>query len=114
MLFFIAKHPLSCEVHEKKHGQRIDTKIDVDGSGPLKPFPVTCDVLADGTVRTILHHNNELLTPVDGYEEAGSFTQDIEYDAEIDQIVALMNRSTTCRQRLTYACKHSKLFNTPG
>jgi len=94
--------------------QRVEIKIDVDGSGPLKPFPVTCEVLSDGRIMTFLHHSNEQLTPVDGFQEPGSFIQDINYDADFDQIEALLNRSISCTQRISYECKHSKLFNTPG
>ena len=94
--------------------QRVDIKIDVDGSGPLKPFPVTCEYFADGQVLTILRHSNEQPTPVDGFEEAGSFSQEITYDANLDQIEALLNRSEVCKQRINYACKHSKLFNSPS
>ncbi|XP_044018099.1 neurexin-4 isoform X2 [Aphidius gifuensis] len=106
---------LSCEAYKNMNpvNQRADIKIDVDGSGPLEPFPVTCEFYADGRVMTVVRHSNELSTPVDGFDEPGSFIQDINYDANFDQIEALLNRSTTCRQRINYACKHSKLFNTP-
>lgn len=94
--------------------QRAEIKIDVDGSGPLAPFPVTCEFFADGRVMTVLRHSNEVPTPVDGFEEPGSFIQDINYDADLDQIEAFLNRSTRCSQRIKYECKHSKLFNSPG
>ncbi|XP_012283135.1 neurexin-4 isoform X1 [Orussus abietinus] len=108
-------NPLSCEAYKNINSvnQRAEVTIDVDGSGPLAPFPVSCEFFADGRVLTVLRHSNELSTPVDGFEEPGSFVQDINYDADLDQIEALLNRSTTCRQRINYACKHSKLFNTP-
>ncbi|KAK0161422.1 hypothetical protein PV327_009893 [Microctonus hyperodae] len=108
-------HPLSCEAYKNINAvdQHAEIKIDVDGSGPLDPFPVTCEFIAGGRVRTIVRHTNELPTPVDGFEEAGSFVQDITYDADLDQIEALLNRSTICQQRINYACKHSRLFNTP-
>lgn len=40
----IALNPLSCRAYKNVNpvGQNSDIKIDVDGSGPLKPFPVTC------------------------------------------------------------------------
>ena len=109
-------HPLSCEAYKNKNSvsQRADIKIDVDGSGPLDPFPVTCEFYSDNRVMTAVRHSNEMSTPVDGFEEPGSFVQDINYDADFDQIEALINRSTNCRQRINYACKHSRLFNTPG
>ncbi|XP_050596211.1 neurexin-4 isoform X1 [Bombus affinis] len=108
-------NPLSCEAYKNINSvsQRADIKIDVDGSGPLKPFPVVCEFYTDGRVRTILRHNNERITPVDGFQEPGSFEQDIIYDADMDQIEALLNRSTNCRQRISYECRLSKLFNSP-
>ncbi|XP_076180729.1 neurexin-4 isoform X1 [Ptiloglossa arizonensis] len=108
-------NPLSCEAYKNINSvnQRADIKIDVDGSGPLNPFPVVCEFYTDGRVRTIVRHNNERITPVDGFQEPGSFVQDIIYDADMDQIEALLNRSTNCRQRISYECIHSKLFNSP-
>ncbi|KZC15059.1 Neurexin-4 [Dufourea novaeangliae] len=108
-------NPLSCEAYKNINSvnQRADVKIDVDGSGPLKPFPVVCEFYTDGRVRTIVRHNNERMTPVDGFQEPGSFIQDIIYDADMDQIEALLNRSTSCRQRISYECIRSKLFNSP-
>ncbi|XP_033339316.1 neurexin-4 isoform X1 [Megalopta genalis] len=108
-------NPLSCEAYKNINSvnQRADIKIDVDGSGPLKPFPVVCEFYTDGRVRTIVRHNNERITPVDGFQEPGSFVQDIIYDADMDQIEALLNRSTSCRQRISYECVRSKLFNSP-
>ncbi|KAL2720327.1 neurexin-4 isoform X2 [Vespula squamosa] len=108
-------HPLSCEAYKNMNSvnQRAEIKIDVDGSGPLAPFPVTCEFFADGRVMTVLRHSNEVPTPVDGFEEPGSFIQDISYDADLDQIEAFLNRSTRCSQRIKYECKHSKLFNSP-
>lgn len=106
---------LSCLAYKNVQavGQRAEIKIDVDGSGPLAPFPVTCEFYADGRVATILHHSNEETTPVDGFQEPGSFLQDIQYEADDDQINALINRSSTCRQRIQYECKGARLFNTP-
>ena len=51
---------------------------------------------------------------VDGFEIPGSFVQDINYDADSDQIEALLDRSTNCWQEIVYFCKRSRLFNTPG
>lgn len=114
--FITALNPLSCEAYKNMNSvnQRAEIKIDVDGSGPLKPFPVTCEFFADGRVKTVLRHSNENPTPVDGFEEPGSFIQDVNYDADLDQIEALLNRSISCSQRINYACKHSRLFNSPG
>ncbi|EEB13815.1 Contactin-associated protein 1 precursor, putative [Pediculus humanus corporis] len=109
-------NPLSCEAYKNVNdvGSSAEIKIDVDGSGPLKPFPVTCQFFADGKVETIIHHSNEETTPVNGFQEPGSFIQDITYDADLEQIEAFMNRSTSCKQRLHYSCKNSRLLNSPS
>ncbi|KAJ8665187.1 hypothetical protein QAD02_006849 [Eretmocerus hayati] len=110
-------NPLSCEDYRSKStnsvGQRAEIKIDVDGSGPLKPFDVICEFYPDGRVLTVLRHDHENPTTVDGFQEPGSYAQDILYDAEFDQIEAFINHSRSCRQRLSYSCIHSKLFNSP-
>lgn len=109
-------NPLSCVAYKNVQavGQRAEIKIDVDGSGPLSPFPVTCEFHSDGKVFTVLHHSNEATTSVDGFQEPGSFIQGIHYEANDDQITALINRSSTCRQRIEYACKGARLFNSPS
>ncbi|XP_020287513.1 neurexin-4 isoform X1 [Pseudomyrmex gracilis] len=108
-------NPLSCEAYKNMNAvnQRAEIQIDIDGSGSLKPFPVTCVYVSNGHIQTILRHSNENETPVDGFEEPGSFIQDINYDADLDQIEALINRSKSCSQSIRYRCKHSKLFNSP-
>ena len=62
----------------------------------------------------MVSHSNEITTPVDGFQEPGSFVQNIMYEADMEQIEALINRSTSCSQRLRYECKQSHLFNSPG
>lgn len=109
-------NPLSCQAYKNVQAvnQRADVNIDVDGSGPLSPFPVTCEFYADGRIGTVLSHSNQDETPVDGFQEPGSFWQDIHYEANDDQIAALINRSSTCKQHLRYACKGSRLMNSPS
>ncbi|XP_067118994.1 neurexin-4 isoform X3 [Centruroides vittatus] len=111
----IAKHPLSCEAYRlaNRDTGRIDISIDVDGSGPLEPFKVTCEFPFEEPALTILHHKHEYRTEVKGFPKPGSFIQDIIYNAEMDQIVELVNRSYICKQHLGYECLNSNLFNTP-
>nr|CAD7438043.1 unnamed protein product [Timema bartmani] len=113
---YTALNPLSCTAYKNTNAvnQRADLKIDVDGSGPLRPFPVTCEFYADGRIVTVIRHSNEQTTQVDGFQEPGSFVQNIMYEADMEQMEALVNRSNSCWQRLQYACKHSRLFNSPS
>jgi contactin associated protein-like 2 len=109
-------NPLSCQAYKNVQSvnQKAYIKIDVDGSGPLKPFPVTCEFLSDGRVLTVLGHSSEHSTVVDSFQEPGSFEQNIIYDADLPQIEALLNRSRECSQRLIYSCQSSRLFNSPS
>ncbi|GLH10251.1 Neurexin-4, partial [Gryllus bimaculatus] len=106
-------NPLSCLAYKNTNAvnQQAEVKIDVDGSGPLRPFPVTCRFYADGSVITEVAHSNTEVTPVDGFDAPGSFQQDIMYEASMSQMEALINRSTSCHQRLQYQCRQSRLFN---
>ncbi|XP_014245346.1 neurexin-4 isoform X1 [Cimex lectularius] len=105
-------NPLSCGSY-KDSGEKASIKIDIDGSGPLAPFPVSCEY-SDGRIITIVHHSNEEDTPVDGFQPPGSFSQDIIYDADMLQLEALTNRSISCTQYLYYKCRNARLFNSPS
>ncbi|XP_063906965.1 neurexin-4 isoform X1 [Zophobas morio] len=109
-------NPLSCQAYKNVQAvnHKAEVKIDVDGSGPLAPFPVTCEFYTDGRVATVVHHNNQETTQVDGFQEPGSFRQDIHYEADDDQIAALINRSSSCKQHLQYDCRGARLFNSPS
>ncbi|KMY99176.1 neurexin-4 isoform X1 [Drosophila simulans] len=111
-----SNNPLSClALKNVQHvQQRVNLNLDVDGSGPLEPFPVTCEFYSDGRVITTLSHSQEHTTTVDGFQEPGSFEQSIMYDANQLQIEALLNRSHSCWQRLSYSCRSSRLFNSPS
>ncbi|KAL0832456.1 hypothetical protein ABMA28_000688 [Loxostege sticticalis] len=109
-------HPLSCQAYKNvmSVSRSVELHIDVDGSGPLPAFPVTCEFLSDGRVLTSVQHSSSASTVVDGYQEPGSFRQDIVYDASRAQLEALLNRSHSCSQRLEYMCRHSRLLNSPS
>ncbi|XP_064071525.1 neurexin-4 isoform X3 [Vanessa tameamea] len=106
-------HPVSCGAYGRAGAGGRAVLLDVDGSGPLPPFPATCHFYSDRIV-TAVHHSSTQSTQIDGYQEAGSFRQDIVYDASRAQLEALLNRSLSCSQRLEYFCKHSRLLNSPS
>ncbi|GFU06145.1 neurexin-4 [Trichonephila clavipes] len=111
----IAVNPLSCEAYKLSFPKtrRVDINIDIDGSGPLNHFPVTCEYPFEGSAITILHHKNERPTDVKGFSKPGSFIQNIIYNAEMEQIIQLVNRSYSCRQNLRFECYKARLFNSP-
>lgn len=111
----VSLHPLSCgayQMKKKPEEQNKEIMIDVDGSGPLAPIPVECFFYPDNRTVTIVHHQNEQTTDVKGFRDPGSFIQDIVYKSPMEQMVELVNRSTSCRQQLTYECYNARLFDT--
>ena len=75
------------------------------------PFPVFCDMTSKGGIGvTVIGHNSESRTKVDGYGAPGSYMRNINYDNTIEQIVALINQSTSCEQFIKYECDDSQLL----
>ena len=81
-----------CTFSNSFHFRYADTTIDIDGSGPLAPFKVRCEFFPDGRNITYVDHLNMEATKVDGFEEKGSFSQKIYYDANMEMMEALINR----------------------
>ena len=87
--------------------------IDPDGEGGLPPlYDVTCDMTdKNGVGVTVISHDSETRTLVDGYEAPGSYSRDIHYTgAELSQLAGLANVSSHCEQFIKYECFHSKMF----
>ncbi|KAK2720944.1 neurexin-4-like isoform X1 [Artemia franciscana] len=110
-----AAYPLSCQNYRQNGASngRSEYFIDIDGSGILPAFPVTCEILNDGRTLTHVGHNSEVSTSINGFDLPGSFIQDIQYDASFEQMELLINRSYTCSQRLRYDCRKARLLNSP-
>jgi len=106
---------MSCIQFQNAHplSRYTETVIDIDGSGPIPPVPVICEFFPDGRNITYINHQQMQSTQVDGFEERGSFYEPIQYHAPNNMIEALINRSSSCVQKLGYNCKRAKLLNTP-
>ncbi|XP_032340262.1 contactin-associated protein-like 2 [Camelus ferus] len=102
----------SCEAY-KHLGQTSNYYwIDPDGSGPLGPLKVYCNMTED-KVWTIVSHDLQMQTTVVGYNpEKYSVTQ-LVYSASMDQISAITSSAEYCEQYISYFCKMSRLLNTP-
>ncbi|PFX13716.1 Neurexin-4 [Stylophora pistillata] len=85
--------------------------IDPDGEGGFLPFLVTCEMTdKDGVGVTVISHDSEKRTLVDGYEAPGSYSRSIFYkEANISQLVSLINVSQQCEQFIKYECRGSTL-----
>ena len=74
--------------------------IDPDGEGGLEPFSVYCDMTnKNGVGVTVISHDSESRTIVDGYEDKGSYSRDINYTgASLSQLAGLTSVSLHCEQ----------------
>ncbi|KAL9979545.1 hypothetical protein ACROYT_G017221 [Oculina patagonica] len=92
-----------------------DYVIDPDGEGGYKPFTVYCDMTdKNGVGVTVVSHDSEAKTLVDGYEEKGSYSRNVHYIAggltTVSQLAALATASASCEQFIKYECVSSILL----
>ena len=86
--------------------------IDPDGSGGLAAFTVYCDMSdKNGVGVTVISHDSESRTLVDGYKYPGSYSRDIHYTgASLSQLASLTIVSPHCEQLIKYECYDSRLL----
>ena len=86
--------------------------IDPDGEGGLAPFTVFCDMTdKSGVGVTVISHDSESRTHVDGCEGKGCYSRDIHYTgASLSQLASLTKVSSHCEQFIKYECNGSVLW----
>ena len=86
--------------------------IDPDGAGGLAPFTVYCNMSdKNGVGVTVISHNSENRTLVDGYDGAGAYSRSIHYSgASLSQLASLSDVSLHCEQFIKYECYGSMLL----
>ena len=86
--------------------------IDPDGTGGLAPFTVYCDMSdKNGVGVTVISHDSETRTFVNGYLGSGSYSRDIHYTgASLSQLASLTRVSSHCEQFIKYECYDSRLL----
>ncbi|XP_068722455.1 contactin-associated protein 1-like [Montipora capricornis] len=93
-----------------------DYFIDPDGplESSLPSFKVFCDMTdKNGIGVTVISHDSENRTQVDGYENSGSYTRAIHYTgANLSQLESLIRVSKHCEQSIKYECFHSRLHKS--
>ncbi len=118
-----SEHPLSCLDFKMTRMQQRTTydtdmslMIDVDGSGPIEPFMVTCRFGSqmENMNVTELEHYNQGEIIVKGYKAPGSYSQNIVYTASKIQVNELVERSYSCSQYVSIRCRGSKFLNYNG
>ena len=87
--------------------------IDPDGKGTLAPFNVTCNMTdKNGVGVTVISHDSENKTFVNGYNLPGRYSQNIHYTgASLSQLASLTEVSSHCEQFIKYECFHSALLS---
>ncbi|XP_068383616.1 contactin-associated protein-like 4 isoform X6 [Eschrichtius robustus] len=99
----------SCEAYKHRGNTSGFYYIDADGSGPLEPFLLYCNMTE--TAWTIVQHNGSDVTRVRNTNPENPYAGLFEYVASTEQLQATVNRAEHCEQELTYYCKKSRLVN---
>ncbi|KAK3105727.1 hypothetical protein FSP39_004342 [Pinctada imbricata] len=92
---------LSCDMFKMYTSNEVaeQTIIDPDGSGPLKPFKVTCSGKAeiDKEVITEVSHDSEELITVNGYQAPNFYERKLTYDGDINGLTCCDRESIFLR-----------------
>uniref|UniRef100_A0A667WNY4 Contactin associated protein like 3 n=1 Tax=Myripristis murdjan TaxID=586833 RepID=A0A667WNY4_9TELE len=86
----------SCEAYRHKGNTSGYYYIDVDGSGPIRPQMIYCN-----------------MTGIRSSQGKNQHSVHFEYTSEEEQLVGIISQSEHCEQELVYHCRRSRLLNTP-
>ncbi|XP_056245582.1 contactin-associated protein-like 5 [Seriola aureovittata] len=85
--------------------------IDPDGSGPLGPTEVYCN-MTEERVWTVMTHNVTAPVRVQGSSLQHPHIMKLKYSASAEQMRSIIMASEQCQQEVVYSCRKSRLFNT--
>ena len=85
---------------------------DPDGTSGLAPFTVYCYMSdKNGVGVTVISHDSENRSLMDGYEDHGDSSRSIHYSgASLSQLASLTDVSLHCEQFIKYECYSSVLM----
>uniref|UniRef100_A0A671NE08 Contactin-associated protein-like 4 n=1 Tax=Sinocyclocheilus anshuiensis TaxID=1608454 RepID=A0A671NE08_9TELE len=106
-----AIYEASCEAYKHKGNTSGFYYIDVDGSGPIKPQLIYCNMSDKAWM--VIQHNNTELTKLKVSSGINQHLAHFNYSADVEQIQAIITQAEYCEQELSYHCKKSRLLNTP-
>ncbi|KAM4558199.1 contactin-associated protein-like 5 isoform 1-T1 [Odontesthes bonariensis] len=101
----------SCEAYKLSGSSSGFYFIDPDGSGPLGPAQVYCN-MTEKKVWTVLSHNSTAPVKVQGSSPQKPHIMKLSYNASSEQLRAIVSGSEQCQQEVVYSCRKSRLFNT--
>ncbi|KAB5543336.1 hypothetical protein PHYPO_G00077880 [Pangasianodon hypophthalmus] len=104
-------YEVSCEAYKHRGNTSGLYHIDVDGSGPIKPQLIYCNM--SDKAWTVIQHNNTELTKLRASSGSAQHLASFNYSADTEQLAAIITRAERCEQELSYHCKKSRLLNTP-
>ena len=110
-------HDIKIRQEDSARSMKDDTSgnyfIDPDGGDIGEaPFEVFCNMtMKNGRGVTVISHDSEARTLVNGFELDGSYNRDVTYTgADFSQIAGLIGISAGCRQFIKYECFQSSLL----
>ncbi|XP_017276056.1 contactin-associated protein-like 4 isoform X1 [Kryptolebias marmoratus] len=106
-----SKYEQSCEMYKHKGNTSGLYHIDVDGSGPVKPQLVYCNMTEDKTW-VVIQHNNTELTRIQASSDRNQHFAHLDYFSEEEQLASIISQSEQCEQELSFLCRRSRLFNS--
>uniref|UniRef100_A0A3Q3AZG5 Contactin-associated protein-like 4 n=1 Tax=Kryptolebias marmoratus TaxID=37003 RepID=A0A3Q3AZG5_KRYMA len=101
----------SCEAYKHNGNTSGYFYIDVDGSGPIRPQLVYCN-MTDEKTWMVIQHNNTELTKVRPSPGVKQLLVHFDYMSEEEQLLTVIDQSEHCQQELSYLCRKSRLLNT--
>ncbi|XP_043988376.1 contactin-associated protein-like 5 [Gambusia affinis] len=104
-------HESSCEAYKLSGSSSGFYFIDPDGSGPLGPTQVYCN-MTEKKVWMVLSHNNSAPVKVQNSSPQKPYIMKFSYNASADQLRAIVTGAEQCQQEVVYNCRKSRLFNT--
>ncbi|XP_032382198.1 contactin-associated protein-like 4 isoform X2 [Etheostoma spectabile] len=107
-----SRYEQSCEAYKHKGNTSGHYHIDVDGSGPIKPQLVYCNMTED-MAWMVIQHNNTELTGVHSFPDRNQHVTHFDYASDEEQLASIISQSEHCEQELSYHCRKSRLLNTP-
>uniref|UniRef100_M3XMA0 Contactin associated protein family member 4 n=1 Tax=Mustela putorius furo TaxID=9669 RepID=M3XMA0_MUSPF len=97
----------SCEAYKHRGESLGRYYVDPDGSGPLQPFPVFCNMT--DVPWTVVQHNSSALTRVKGADQNNPHWAVFQYEASLEQLRAIIASARHCQQMLEFHCRRSRL-----
>uniref|UniRef100_A0A8C4T9N3 Contactin-associated protein-like 5 n=1 Tax=Erpetoichthys calabaricus TaxID=27687 RepID=A0A8C4T9N3_ERPCA len=101
----------SCEAYRHTGSTSGYFSIDSDGSGPLGPTLVYCNITED-KIWTVMNHHNMAFTRVQGSNPERPYTMQFNYSTSREQLQAVVSAAEHCEQEIMYRCWKSRLLNT--